>query len=516
MSGGNPTAGPTAGPTVGVIGTGAMGRGIVQIMAAGGCRVKMFDANQGASADAGNFVEKMLLRAAEKGAMSEEDAKEAVERIEIASDKGGLKDCDIVVEAIVEQLEPKQALFKELEGIVSKDCILASNTSSLSVTAIGALCEHRGRVAGFHFFNPVPLMKIVEVIPGLQTDEKTLDILTKAGERAGHAVVRAKDTPGFLINHIGRGFGTEGLRIHGEGVASFADIDAIMRECAGFRMGPFQLMDLTGIDVSDPVMKSIYHQYFEEPRFRPSVETGRRVAAGLYGRKTGQGFYPYPDGKMKVDAPVIEAAKMSGTVWVSKDRPGAGKAVSDLLRGGDIAVSVHNEAPPDGLCVVTPLGEDATTCALRLGLDPARTIAIDTVFGLDARITCMGTPLTPRAALKTLGGALKAAGHEVALISDSPGFIAPRILACIVNIASDIAQQGIASPADIDLGAKLGLGYPKGPLEWGDEIGPSTILEILKGLQTATGDPRYRPSLWLSRRARLGVSLKTPNMADKE
>lgn len=503
-------------PTIGVVGTGAMGRGIVQIFAAAGNRVKMFDANQGASADARSFIEKMLLRAAEKGAMSADDAKAAVERVEVANDKASLKDCDIVVEAIVEQLEPKQELFKELEGIVSKDCVLATNTSSLSVTAIGARCEHRGRIAGFHFFNPVPLMKVVEVIPGLQTEGRTLEILTETGKRAGHTVVRAKDTPGFLINHIGRGFGTEGLRILGEGVAGFAVIDAVMQECARFRMGPFELMDLTGIDVSDPVMKSIYHQFFEEPRFRPSVETGRRVAAGTFGRKTGQGFYSYPDGKVRKELPLIEAATLSEAVWVSKDRAEAGKAVSDMLRGADIPVSVDTQAPADGLCIVTPLGEDATTCALRLGLDPARTIAIDTVFGLDARITCMGTPLTPHAALKSLGGALKAAGKEVALISDSPGFIATRIIACIVNIASDIAQQGIATPDDIDLGARLGLGYPKGPLEWGDEIGPAVILEVLRGLQAATGDPRYRPSLWLSRRARLGVSLKTQNMADKE
>lgn len=503
-------------PTIGVVGTGAMGRGIVQIFAAAGYRVKMFDAKQGACGEARDFIGKMLLRAAEKGQTSEEEAGSAIGRIETVGGIGGMKGCDIVVEAIVEALEPKQELFAELEGIVSQDCVLATNTSSLSVTAIGALCEHRGRVAGFHFFNPVPLMKIVEVIPGLQTGDKTLDILTQAGERAGHKVVRAKDTPGFLVNHIGRGFGTEGLRIHGEGVAEFGVIDAVMREAAGFRMGPFELMDLTGIDVSDPVMKSIYHQFFEEPRFRPSVETGRRVAAGLYGRKTGRGFHPYPEGRMQADMPSIEPAKTSETVWVSKDRPEAGKAVSDTLRAAGIPVSVAREAPPDGLCLVTPLGEDATACALRLGLDPARTIAIDTVFGLDARITCMGTPLTPHASLEALGGALKAAGREAALVSDSPGFIAPRIVACIVNIACDIAQQGIARPDDIDLGAKLGLGYPKGPLEWGDEIGPAIILEILKGLQAATGDPRYRPSLWLSRRARLGVSLKTPNMADKE
>lgn len=496
----------------GVVGTGAMGRGIAQIFAAAGHRVKMFDSRPEACAEARSFIEKMLKRAAEKGAMTADQAQAAVENIGLVDDISGFAGCNVVVEAIVEQLEPKQALFKELEGIVSRDCILATNTSSLSVTAIGALCEQRDRIAGYHFFNPVPLMKIVEVIPGLHTNERTLEVLTEAGKRAGHTVVRAKDSPGFLINHIGRGFGTEGLRIHDEGVASFAEIDAVMRETAGFRMGPFELMDLTGIDVSDPVMKSIYHQFFEEPRFRPSVETGRRAAAGTYGRKTGRGFYAYVDGEIQRDIPVVAPAPMTESVWLSGDRPDAAKAVSELLRGAGIEVTT-SDPPAAGLCVVTPVGEDATTCALRLKLDPARTIAVDTVFDLDKRITFMGTPLTPRKSLEALGGALTAAGREVVLIGDSPGSIAPRIIACIVNIACDIAQQGIATPEDIDLGAKLGLGYPKGPLEWGDEIGPAVILEILKGLQAATGDPRYRPSLWLSRRARLGVSLKTPDMA---
>ncbi len=235
------------------------------------------------------------------------------------------------IEAIVEKLDVKQALFRELETVVSGRCVLASNTSSLSITAIAAGCTDPSRVVGYHFFNPVPLMKVVEVIDGLRSDREAGDALMDLARRMGHTPVRAKDMPGFIVNHAGRGMNTEGLRVAGEGVASFVDIDRIMREQAGFRLGPFELLDLTALDVSHPVMESIYHQFYEEPRFTPSPITGTRLAGGLLGRKTGEGFYRYEDGKQQAPAEAPAPAALPSSVWVSKRYPRAYQAVVQLI-----------------------------------------------------------------------------------------------------------------------------------------------------------------------------------------
>src|SRR6266568_3872170 len=207
--------------------------------------------------------------------------------------QAGFADADLVIEAIVERLEAKQTLIATLDGVVGKECILATNTSSLSVTAIAAASAHPARVAGLHFFSPVPLMKLVEVIDGLLTSPVVIERLVEFAAALGYTPVKARDTPGFIVNHAGRGYGTEALRIIGEGVADAATIDLILKLEAGFRMGPFELLDLTGLDVSHPVMESIYHQFYEEPRFRPSPLTAQRLAAGLLGRKSGRGFYDY-------------------------------------------------------------------------------------------------------------------------------------------------------------------------------------------------------------------------------
>src|SRR5205807_776101 len=312
----------------------------------------------------------------------------------VADSRESLASCPIVIEAIVEDLDAKRELFRSLEDIVSEDCLMASNTSSFSITAIAAACKGPERIAGFHFFNPVPLMKVVEVVDGLLTAPWVGEALAALALRCGHKPVRAKDTPGFIVNHAGRGYGTEALRILGEGVAEFHGIDRILRDAAGFRLGPFELLDLTGLDVSHPVMESIYRQYYEEPRFRPSPIAAQRVHAGLLGRKSGRGFYRHENGKQEeIPDPPAPAARPA-SVWV----PGS-------------------------------------------------------------------------------------------VIRDSPGFVAQRVVAQIVNTACDIAQQRIASPADIDAAVTLGLGYPRGPLAWGDAIGPARILGSLLTLHDFYGDP---------------------------
>ena len=494
---------------IAVIGTGTMGRGIAQIAAAGGIRVMMFDAHKGAAEEARAFITRMIDRAAEKGSISRDDAAAANARLDIVETMAELAPARLVVEAIVEKLEVKRELFASLEKIVADDCILASNTSSLSVTEIAAACEIPGRVAGYHFFNPVPLLKLVEVVDGVLTEPWVGDALDKIARRCGHQPVRAKDSPGFLVNHAGRGFYTEGLRIVTEGICEARDVDDVLRDGgAGFRVGPFELMDITGLDVSGVVMESIYHQFYEEPRFRPAALTRQRMAAGLFGRKNGRGWYPY-DGNKKIpppDRPVPEARPES--VWIDPAVADGRAALATLLED-KVELDDGKKPGPRSICMVTPVGKDATTAALEAGVEPERTVAVDTLFGLEGQRTLMTTPVTDSDVRDQAHGLLAADGVGVTVIHDSPGFIAQRVIATIVNIGCDIAQQRIATPADIDMAVRLGLAYPKGPIEFGDHVGPARTLAILDAMHAFYRDPRYRPSPWLVRRARLGVGLAT-------
>ncbi|MDT3735509.1 MAG: 3-hydroxyacyl-CoA dehydrogenase [Denitratisoma sp.] len=495
--------------TLGIAGAGAMGRGIAQIAAQAGIRVLLFDLAPGAAAAAQQTIASTLSGLAAKGKIAREAADAAAARIVPAESLDAFAPCHIVVEAIIEKLEAKRQLFAALEGIVGEGCILASNTSSLSVTEIAAACRRPGRIAGYHFFNPVPLMKVVEVVDALLTEPWVGEALTGLARRMGHTPVRAKDTPGFIVNHAGRGYVTEALRLLGENVAECHVIDAILRGAGGFRMGPFELLDLTGLDVSHPVMESIYHQYYQEPRYRPSALAAQRLAGGLLGRKSGRGFYEYPDGKQQVPPTPIASAARPARVWVSSARPPLAAAVRELVRKLGCTLD-ESQSPQDGaLCIVTPLGEDASTCAAREGLDATRTVAIDALCGLDRHRTLMTTPLTSTAMREAAHGLFAADGVAASVVRDSAGCVAQRVLAHIVNIGCDIAQQGIALPADIDRAVTLGLGYPSGPLALGDALGARTVLAILENLQAGCGDPRYRPSPWLKRRAQLGASLLT-------
>ena len=496
--------------TLAVVGTGMMGRGIAQVAAQAGMRVLLFDANAAAAPAARESVSATLAKLVEKGKLPAAQSDAAMARIQVAKELQDLAPCDLVVEAIIEKLEAKRELFEQLEAIVRPDCVLASNTSTLSITAIAAGCKKPERVAGLHFFNPVPLMKIVEVVDGALTAPQVGELLIELVKRIGHRSVRTKDSPGFIINHAGRGFAPEGLRILGEGIAQFWEIDRVLRECAGFRMGPFELSDLIGLDVSHAVMENIYHQYYEEPRYRPSALTAPRVAAGLVGRKSGRGFYRYEKG---VQEPMPAAAapawaERNSPVWISER--GLGGRLKDLVSRLGADIESGAQPSPGALCLVAPIGEDATTAALGEGLDPARTVAVDCLFATEKHRTVMTTPVT-MAEVRDAAHALFASdGVGCTVIHDSPGFVCQRVVAQIVNVAADMAQQRIASPADLDLGVTLGLGYPKGPLAWGDALGPSRVLEVLNALYAFYGDPRYRPSPWLKRRALLGVSLLTP------
>jgi len=499
--------------TVGIVGAGAMGRGIAQVAAQAGATVLLYDVQEAAAGAAREAVIGQLAKLRDKGRLTGQMFDAAAARLQPVTALEAMTGCDLVIEAIVERLDAKRDLFRRLEAIVAPDCILATNTSSLSVTAIAAATARPERVAGFHFFNPVPLMKVVEVVAGALTAVNVTAALAAFARAFGHRPVLAGDTPGFIVNHAGRGYGTEALRILQERVAGVAEIDTVLREACGFRLGPFQLLDLTGLDVSHPVMETIYRQYYEEPRYRPSVITAQRLEAGLLGRKSGRGFYDY--GAEPASAPPMHGADAwSGPVWVAPAGASAAEdgdgtaAVRALLARCDADVCA-GDAPPDGaLCIVAPLGEDVSALAARLGLDPARTVGIDTVPGCDRHLTLMRCPATGDTLARRAAALLARSGQGVTLIDDSAGFIAQRVLATIVNIGCDIVQQGICTPEDLDAAVELGLGYPHGPLAWGDALGPRRVLAILENLLATTGDPRYRPSPWLRRRAQLGLPLR--------
>ncbi len=500
---------------LGVVGAGLMGRGIAQIAALAGIEVLLFDQRQDAAVDARKSVVQTLDMLVNKGRCAAEAAAAAGERIIVAPQLSDLGRCHCVIEAIVEDLAAKTALFQQLESIVPADCVLTTNTSSLSVSAIAAGCQHPERVAGFHFFSPVPLMKLVEVIEAALTAPAVAEALTALARRMGHTPVRAQDTPGFIVNHAGRGYITEALRTLSEGVAEVAALDRILKGAVGFRLGPFELLDLTGLDVSHPVMESIYNQYYQEPRYRPSVITRQRLSAGLLGRKSGRGFYRYPDGKPEADAaperplaastPLIALPK----IWISRCNGIAHEQLASRLEAAGVALDNGAQPAAESACIVLPVGQDATTAALAEQLDPKRTVAVDPLF-IERHLTLMSTPVTDSAIRDAVWRALAATDIAVTPIRDSAGFVVQRVVAMIVNIACDMAQQAVATPADIDRAVTLGLAYPQGPLALGDLLGAERILAILDGMYAFYRDPRYRPSPWLIRRARLGVSLLMP------
>ena len=496
---------------IGVIGAGAMGRGIAQVAAAGGIRVRLTDAKPGAAQDALKFIDGMLKRAAEKGSMTAEQATEATGRIQIVDGPVDLKPCHAVIEAIVENPDIKQKLFAELEAILADDCIIASNTSSLSVTLLANKLKRPGRFAGFHFFNPVPLMRLVEVIDGVLTEPWVGDALMALGKRMTREPVRVKDAPGFLVNQVGRGYSLEASHLVSEGIASFVEVDRVMRDVGGFRMGPFELMDLTALDVTQPASELLYTQFFHEARYRPSLVMRSRLDAGILGRKVKRGFYDYSGGEQAVPAEAPAPSARPQSVWVSKAEPAGHAALTQLL--DKLGAPVESAAKPSAgaLILVTPFGEDTTTCALEQGLDPKRTVAVDTLFPMVKRRTIMTCPIAEASYRDAAHGLLASDGVPVVAAKDSPGFIAQRIIAMIVNIGCSVAQNQTATPADIDKAVTLGLNYPHGPLAFGDRLGADRILKVLTNMQRVYGDQRYRPTLWLSRRARLGVSLLTPD-----
>jgi 3-hydroxybutyryl-CoA dehydrogenase len=373
---------------IGVLGSGTMGTGIAQVAAQAGHDVVLVDSNQQALDKAKNSLEKTFDKLVEKQKFTESEANAILNRIQFSLDKKAFSACQLVIEAIVENLEIKHVVFKEIEAFVSNSCILASNTSSLSIASIGSILTNPSRVVGIHFFNPAPLMPLVEIIPAVQTSVETLTEAKKIIDSWKKVSVICKDTPGFIVNRVARPFYGEALRIYEEGIADFATIDWAMTELGGFRMGPFTLMDYIGNDVNYTVTETVFEAFYYDPRFKPSFTQKRHKEAGFYGRKSGRGFYSYKEG--------------------------------------------------DSLPVPTK--------DLDLGKQ-----------------------------------------------------IVDRILVMLINEAYDALYLNIASKEDIDLAMKNGVNYPKGLIQWSEEIGLETVLSKLEKLFSDYGEDRYRPNFLLKK-----------------
>lgn len=501
-----------------VIGTGVMGRGIAQWAAAGGLTVEMADLNPRAVDDAVAHIAGMFGKLVEKGRMSPEDAEAARARLRpIFGPVAPAHDCDLVIEAVREDLKTKRELLAAVERVCGEGTVLATNTSSLPVTSIASALKDPGRMAGLHFFNPVPLMRLVEVIPGTHTAEWIPGALMALVRRLGHEPVLAPDAPGFLVNHAGRGLVTEALQILSEGVAEPVDIDRIARDVLGLKMGPCELLDMTGLDVSHAVMESIWSGFYGEPRFRPSRLGRSRVDAGLLGRKAGEGFYKYEDGA-KQEPPEVTAP--SGVtprpVWVHDHDQDSMEALETLLSEAGVQVEDGDEPSDRALVLVTPLGESVVDMVAFKGLPADRTFGVDTFGGFGSRLTLIVQPGASVEAGRAVLAALLSTGRPVTVTRDAPATVAQRLLVSIVNVGCGIAEQRLARPEDIDTAVKLGLGYPRGPLEWGDQADPGAVFDILSGLQDATGDPRYRPSRWLAERTVLGLPLAASGTAPSD
>ncbi|MFZ5815659.1 MAG: 3-hydroxyacyl-CoA dehydrogenase [Bacillota bacterium] len=511
---------------IGVVGAGTMGAGIAQVAAQAGYDVLLYDIGPAPLEAALGRMRSGLERQVQRGKLSQEELSAIMGRISTTTTLGEFADVDFVIEAAPEVLDLKRESFDVLDKICRPDVILATNTSSLSVTQIGALTERQERVVGMHFFNPVPVMKLVEVVEGAETSEETMAATIALAEAMGKTPIRAKDTPGFVVNRIARPFPGEALRLLGDNVAGVQQIDRIARLAGGFRIGPFELMDLVGMDINFAVNKSVFEQFFQEPRFRPHPLQERMVKANRLGRKTGQGWYRY-EGDEIINGPQpaqffgkpgprlerVKGVAVLGAPDVAELVEQAGYRLEDCCSDADLVVIgdpellVGRNFRPEVLVLVEASALSTTEIAASLP-HPERVVGYSGVPNMARRILVEVAPglKTRPEAWQMAARFIQSLGRDVEVVHDGPGLVAARIIACLINEAAFALQEGIASVEGIDTAMRLGVNYPKGPLEWADEIGPDVVLRILEGLHQQTGEDRYRPSPYLRKLVAAGAN----------
>jgi 3-hydroxybutyryl-CoA dehydrogenase len=497
---------------IGVVGAGTMGSGIAQLAAQSGARTLLYDPVEGAAAAGAERARAGIAKLVDKGRLTG-DAAGIGGRLEVADALEALSACELIIEAAPERLELKHELVAELSRI-APGAVLASNTSSIPITAIASAAADPSRVVGLHFFNPAPLMALVELIAGLQSSEEALAVARAAGEAMGRRVINATDGPGFLVNRCNRPFGLEALRLLQERLAGVEEIDTIVRG-AGFRMGPFELQDLVGIDVGFAVAKSFHELSFGEPRWRPSPLSALKVAAGQLGRKTGQGWYTYANGAphRAADAEPPEPgvpAGVDGPVLISGFLP-----IADELRAlaDEAGFAVTDEADGDVPWLIIECGPPEDDAPVLQGAPRVLLCAEGALQALDQGGAAAGfhalppvglveltrTPATADVAAERAEAFFTGLGLPITWVGDAPGLVLGRIVAQVVNECAFAVGEGVGSAEDVDAGMTLGMNYPTGPLAWADDIGLDHIVMILDGLREEYGEERYRTAPLLRR-----------------
>lgn len=483
---------------IAVVGAGAMGAGIAQVAAVAGHTVQLFDNRPQAAEDAIRNVRAQIAKLADKGKLSPERAAQASAKLVAVQRLSDLAGASLVIEAIVENLQAKQALYAELEAIVSDDCIFGTNTSSLSVTAIGAALQHPRRLAGLHFFNPAPVMALVEIVSGLATDPAVAATLFATATAWGKTAVHARSTPGFIVNRVARPYYGEALRLLTEGAADCATLDAVMREAGGFRMGPFELMDMIGHDVNYAVTCSVWSAFYNDPRFMPSLVQKELLDAGFLGKKSGSGFFDYRDGAHK-PTPQTETPRTVPTGITLCGESDAASALAERLTRAAIPFDRTPSADGriaqvGGTVLFVTDGRSATQRAADTGITNTVLIDLALDYNVATRIALASAAQCPADAADAAIGLLQAAGLQVSRMADIPGLVVMRTVAMLANEAADAVNQGVCSAQAADAAMRLGVNYPKGPLAWADCVGLPTIHTVLYHLGSSYGEDRYRVS----------------------
>ncbi|MFD0306682.1 3-hydroxyacyl-CoA dehydrogenase [Streptomyces sp. NPDC127119] len=493
------TALDLAGP-VAVVGTGTMGQGIAQVALVAGHPVRLYDSAPGRARAATEAIGTRLDRLVEKDRLTGAERDAARARLRPAESLADLADSGLVLEAVLERLDVKQQLFRELEDIVPDDCLLATNTSSLSVTAIGGALRNPGRFVGLHFFNPAPLLPLVEVVSGFATDVTSATRAYELARAWGKTPVACADTPGFIVNRIARPFYAEAFAVYEAQAADPATIDAVLRESGGFRMGAFELTDLIGQDVNESVTRSVWEGFFQDVRFTPSLAQRRLVESGRHGRKTGHGWYDYGDEGERPEPHTAEKVQPPAYVVVEGDLGPAAELIALIREAG---IQVREDEEDHGTRLVLPSGGQLALADGQTAVEFRDVVYFD--LALDyrraTRIALSHSQDTQTQTLAEATGLFQALGKDVSVIGDVPGLIVARTVARIVDLAHDAVAKGVATEEDIDTAMRQGVSYPLGPFEWSRRLGRSWAYDVLDDLHMRDPSGRYAPSLALYRHA---------------
>jgi 3-hydroxybutyryl-CoA dehydrogenase len=496
---------------VAVVGSGTMGGGIAEVAALAGHPVLLYDVEPARADRALADLAARLDRAVARGRVEPAARDTAVGRVRVVKHLDDLAPAALVVEAAVESLEVKREIFARLDQVCGPDAVLASNTSSISLTAIGAAMEHPERLAGMHFFNPAPVMKLVEVVSGLATDRQVAETVAGTARAWGKVPVHTASTPGFVVNRVARPFYGEALRVYEERGADPATVDAVLRESGGFRMGPFALMDLIGLDVNLAVSTSVWQAFAHDPRYTPSATQRELVDAGRLGRKTGHGWYRYGEAA-PAPAPATAAPVPAPAEATVRGQVGRLARILPRLREAGVGLRETGQAyddrepgielPEGGLLSLTD-GRPATAVSAELRR-PVVCLDLALDFGTATRFALAASDGCPARCLDAAVGLLQATGAAVSVLDDVPGLVVARTVAMLVNEAAEVVGRGVATAADVDLAMRHGVNYPVGPVEWGERLGAGYVVRLLDTLAAYYADGRYRPAPWLRRRALTG------------